>query len=98
LKIRLLTLALDDLDAGRRFYERQQAELGDYFLDSLFSDIDSLLLYAGIHQKIFGYYRTLSQRFPYAIYYRIEDKEIQVWRILDCRQNPATTAKRLRDN
>lgn len=55
MKIRLLTLALDDLDAGRRFYEGQQAGLGDYFLDSLFSDIDSLLLYAGIHQKVFGY-------------------------------------------
>ncbi len=96
MKIRLLTLALDDLDAGRRFYERQQTGLGDYFLDSLFSDIDSLLLYAGIHRKIFGYYRTLSRRFPYAIYYRIEDKEIQVWRILDCRQNPASTAKQLR--
>jgi len=27
--IRLLSLALDDLDAGRRFYERQQAGLGD---------------------------------------------------------------------
>lgn len=35
MKIHLLTLALDDLDAGRRFYERQQAGLGDYFLDSL---------------------------------------------------------------
>ena len=96
MKIRLLSLALDDLDAGRRFYEKQQAGLGDYFLDSLFSDIDSLLLYAGIHQKVFGYYRTLSRRFPYAIYYRVEGEEVQVWRILDCRQNPATTFQRLK--
>lgn len=64
LNIRLLTLALDDLEAGCRFYERQKAGLGEYYLDSLFSDIDSLLLYAGIHQKVFGYYRTLSRRFP----------------------------------
>lgn len=97
MKIRLLTVAFDDLEAGRRFYERQQAGLGDYFLDSLFSDIDSLLLYAGIHRKLFGYHRTLSRRFPYAIYYRVEGEEIQVWRILDCRQNPASTVKRLRD-
>ncbi len=96
MKIRLLSLALDDLDAGRRFYEKQQAGLGDYFLDSLFSDIDSLLLYAGIHQKVFGYYRTLSRRFPYAIYYRVEGEEVQVWRILDCRQNPAATVQRLK--
>lgn len=96
MRIRLLSLAFDDLDAGRRFYERQQAGLGDYFLDSLFSDIDSLLLYAGIHQKVFGYHRTLSRRFPYAIYYRVEGDEIQVWRILDCRQNPASIKDRLK--
>ncbi len=89
-------MALDDLDAGRRFYEKQQAGLGDYFLDSLFSDIDSLLLYAGIHQKVFGYHRTLSRRFPYAIYYRVEGEDIQVWRVLDCRQNPALITERLK--
>jgi len=96
LKIRLLSIAVDDIESGRRFYEGQQAGLGDYFLDSLFSDIDSLLLYAGIHQKVFGYYRTLSRRFPYAIYYRVEQEEIQVWRVLVCRQNPASIAKRLK--
>ncbi|WP_310450201.1 type II toxin-antitoxin system RelE/ParE family toxin [Sulfuritalea sp.] len=96
MKIRLLSVALDDLDAGRRFYEKQQAGLGDYFLDSLFSDIDSLLLYAGIHQKVFGYHRTLSRRFPYAIYYRVEGEDIQVWRVLDCRQNPALITERLK--
>ena len=95
MRIRLLSIAVDDIESVRRFYERQQAGLGDYFLDSLFSDIDSLLLYAGIHQKVFGYYRTLSRRFPYAIYYRIEEEEIQVWRVLDCRQNPASIVDRL---
>lgn len=95
MRIRLLSIAVDDIESGRRFYERQQAGLGDYFLDSLFSDIDSLLLYAGIHQKVFGYYRTLSRRFPYAIYYRVAGEEIHVWRVLDCRQNPASIADRL---
>lgn len=95
MNIRLLTLALDDLEAGRRFYERQQAGLGDYFINSLFSDIDSLLLYAGIHQTVFGYHRTLSLRFPYAIYYLLEGSEVQIWRVLDCRQNPASIAERL---
>jgi plasmid stabilization system protein ParE len=95
LRIHLLSLALRDIEAGRRFYEIQQAGLGDYFLDSLFSDIDSLLLYAGIHQKVFGYHRMLSRRFPYAIYYKVEGDDIQVWRVLDCRQNPAKTRNAL---
>lgn len=96
--IRLLSLALDDLDAGRRFYERQQAGLGGYFLDSLYSDIESLLLYAGVHAKVLGCYRALSRRFPYAIYYRLEGEEIQVWRVLDCRQRPSTTRCQLRSD
>ena len=88
MNIRILTLAIDDLERGRSFYERQQHGLGDYFLDTLFSDIDSLLLHAGVHRKVFGYFRALSDRFPYAIYYRVDDEEICIWRVLDCRQNP----------
>jgi hypothetical protein len=47
-KVKILPTALEDLDRGRRFYARQRKSLGDYFLDALFSDIDSLELYAGI--------------------------------------------------
>jgi len=92
MKIEILDIALGDLRDGQQFYERQQEGLGAYFLDSLFSDIDALLLYAGIHQQFSGYYRTLSKRFPYAIYYRVCDETIQVWRVLDCRQKPSRIA------
>ena len=87
-KIRILSLALDDLRQGRAFYEQQQPDIGDYFLDSLFSDVDALLIHAGVHEQHFGYYRALSKRFPYAIYYRLTEDEIQVWRVLDCRSHP----------
>lgn len=92
MKIEILDIALGDLQDGQQFYERQQEGLGTYFLDSLFSDIDALLLYAGIHQQFSGYYRALSKRFPYAIYYRVSDETIQVWRVLDCRQKPSRIA------
>jgi hypothetical protein len=89
MNIRILSSAYNDLMAGRRFYERQIEGLGEYFFDSLFSDIDSLMLYGGIHQKVHGYHRLLSKRFPYAIYYKMDDREnIVVWRVLDCRQAP----------
>lgn len=92
MKIEILDIAMGDLQNGQQFYERQQEGLGAYFLDSLFSDIDALLLYAGIHQQFSGYYRALSKRFPYAIYYRVCDETIQVWRVLDCRQKPSCIA------
>lgn len=69
--------------------------MGEYFFDSLFSDIDSLILYAGIHQKVFGYHRMLSKRFPYAIYYQVEKETALVWRVLDLRQDPEKTRQTL---
>lgn len=38
---------------------RQGKSVGDYFLDSLFSDIDSLELYAGVHIKVFDFHRLI---------------------------------------
>lgn len=96
MKIRVLSLAIQDIESGQRFYEQQQDGLGIYFLDALFSDIDSLLLYGGVHQQFFGYYRTLSKRFPYAIYYKLNDGFIDVWRVLDCRHKPSRIAQALK--
>ena len=89
MKIKLLSSAMEDLYEGRLFYEKQGEGLGEYFFDSLFSDIDSLTLYGGIHPQFFGYHRMLSKRFPYAIYYRMEEESmVVVWRVLDLRRNP----------
>ncbi len=56
----ILDEAQEDLIDGFRFYEKQESGLGDYFLDSLFSDIDSLQIYAAIHPRLFGCHRLLS--------------------------------------
>ena|SRR5437870_13529064 len=88
--------ARDDLADGFEFYEGQQEGLGNYFLESLFSDIESLRLYAGIHRKVFGYHRLLSKRFPYAVYYWTEQQTVFVRGVLDCRRNPRWTRKKLK--
>jgi len=93
--IEILDEAQEDLIKGFHFYEDRKPKLGSYFLDSLFSDIDSLLVYAGIHQTTFGYHRCLSKRFPFAIYYNIEGDMIRIHAVLDCRQNPSQTTSRL---
>jgi hypothetical protein len=46
MRVQILGEAEHDLVEGYRFYESQVAGLGDYFLDSLFSDIDSLQFHA----------------------------------------------------
>ncbi len=76
MKVRILRSALEGLASGRRFYDRQGKAVGDYFFDSLFSDIGSLSLYGGIHRTCYGFHRSLARRFPYAIYYRIIPNEV----------------------
>lgn len=95
MKIRILESASQDLIDGFHFYEKQSVGLGGYFIDTLFSDIDSLQIYAGIHPIYFSYHRMLSKRFPFAIYYKISDNEALVYAILDCRRNPAWIKKQL---
>jgi hypothetical protein len=81
---------------GFHFYEDQSPGLGSYFLDSLFADIDSLLLYAGIHRIVYGSHRCIAGRFPYAIYYRVEGEVVRVRAVIDCRRDPAWIRRRLR--
>ena len=82
MKIQISESTYNDLGEGYLFYESQREGLGSYFQESLFSDIDSLKLYAGIHFKHFGRYRLLSKRFPYAIYYTIQSDVIIISAVL----------------
>jgi plasmid stabilization system protein ParE len=96
MKIQIRPSALEDLAKGRWFYDSQELGIGAYFFDSVFSDIDSLTLYGGIHPKIIGYHRMLTKRFPYAIYYELSSNEIViVWRVLDLRQDPESIRRKL---
>jgi hypothetical protein len=95
MKVQILSEALQDLVDGYRFYESQVTELGDYFLDSVFSDIDSLQFYAGIHALHLGHNRLLSRRFPFAVYYRVENDIARVYAVLDCRRDPSWIRDRL---
>ena len=69
--------------------------IGQYFLDSLFADIDSLMLYGGVHQNVRGYFRMIAKRFPFAIYYKVEGRAVKVLRVLDCRRSPSWIKKEL---
>lgn len=95
MRIEILDEAQQDLIEGFRFYEKQEFGVGSYFLDCLFSDIDSLILFAGIHQIVYGYHRCLSKRFPFAIYYDVVGELVRVHAVLDCRRNPSWIRRRL---
>ena len=95
MKIQITEDAEFDLADGFWFYEHQTPGLGDYFRSSLIADIDSLAFYAGIHEQAFGYHRSLSKRFPFAIYYQVNNEILTVVAVLDCRRRPSWIRRRL---
>ncbi len=96
MKIEVLDQAELDLIEGFYFYEDQETGLGAYFLSSLYSDIDSLRLYTGIHLKPYkNHHRLLSKRFPFAVYYKVEGNTTLVHAVVDCRRDPAWIRRKI---
>lgn len=93
--IKLLPAAEQDLIKAQEFYAKQQPELGQYCLDSLFLDLERLKFFAGIHPKIHSYQRMLASSFPFSIYYQLTQSLVIVVAILDNRSNPKKTLSRL---
>lgn len=96
MEVRLQQLALRDLKAGVRFYDKQEAGLGRYFATTMWTEINALAHTAGIHARIEGgFHRYVSHVFPYAVYYRVEAELVRVYAVYDCRRNPAKLRRRL---
>ena len=91
----LTDLSQEDIYSSQEFYEEQSPNLGVYFYDSIIVDLDALKFYAGIHQKYFGFYRMITKRFPYAIYYDIKDELVIVHAVLHTRRDLSFIEKRL---
>ena len=50
-EIVVLAEVAGDLNEARAFYDQQGSGIGDYFWDSLVSDLESLKIYAGVHPR-----------------------------------------------
>lgn len=87
-KIVVLSDVAQDLNNGKGFYDHKEPGVGDYFWDSLMADIKSLVIYGGVHPIKNGYYRMPSKRFPYSIYYSIEEEIAYVFAVLPMRKDP----------
>jgi len=91
----VLADAAEDIESARNFYEEQEPGVGEYCVDSLLTDIESLSRFSGIHPLHFKFHRMLAGRFPFGIYYREYGEETQVYAVLDLRRNPNWIRKEL---
>jgi len=85
----------NDLDSGKDFYDGREFGVGDYFWDSLIADIESLIIFAGVHKKVFDFHCMYAKRFPCAIYYFIQNEIAYVVAVLPIRRNPTCVKSKL---
>lgn len=94
-EVKLTDEAIADIDAATLFYEKLTPGLGQYFFDSITTDLEALEFFGGIHQQRLGYHCCPSKRFPFLIYYALSDEEVSVIAILDTRIDPSDSVERL---
>jgi hypothetical protein len=98
MRLQILDLARDDLIAGFHYYEDKEEGLGRYFLVNLYSDIESLkgFRWRSSH-RVSWLRRALSKRFPFAIYYTLEEDTVRIRAVVDCRKRPSWIQRHLRE-
>ena len=90
MRLRYTGKAKGDLDIAFEWYEDQRRGLGFEFLDCAEAAIETILQMPKLYPKQHGpFRRALVRRFPFSIFYAIEEKEIVVHAIFDNRQDPA---------
>ena len=79
----------DDLELAFSWYERQRRGLGFDFLDCVESAIQNISTYPEMYQIRYRDFRGCPiRRFPFSIFYTIEQNEIVVHSVFDNRQDP----------
>lgn len=95
MRVKLKEEAQEDLLAGSNFYRERNPSTGDYFLHSVQADIEELAWQGGIHATANGYHLKRAHRFPFGIYYVIDNGVVEVVAVLDLRGHPQALRRRL---
>ena len=86
-----------DIEAAFEWYERERPGLGLEFLNELRAAygriVDGPLKYPQLRSNI---RRALLKRFPYAVFFAVEDEIIVVLAVLHTSRDPAEWQRRLR--
>lgn len=86
-----------DIEAAFRWYENEQTGLGLEFLDELRAAYDRIVDGPFKYLQLRSYMRrALLKRFPYAVYFVVEDEIIVVLAVLHTSRDPAEWQRRSR--
>ena len=81
--------ALTEIDFAILWYEEQRRNLGAHFLDCVETAVQNISKNPKMYQKKYSDFRGCPiRRFPFSIFYTIEDFEIIIHSVFDNRQDP----------
>lgn len=81
--------AQKDIEEAFVGYENKRRGLGFEFLDCIEVAIKNIIRFPEIYQKAHSQFRrAVIRRFPYSVFYTIENSIIIVHSVFACRQNP----------
>lgn len=89
MKLRYTERAKNDIELALEWYEKQRHGLGFEFLDCIGIALKEIIAIPEMYQLCYSNFRrNVIRRFPFSIFYTIEDNEIVVHSVFDNRQNP----------
>ena len=89
MKLSYTDKAVEDLELAFSWHERQRRGLGYDFMDCVEVAMHNIIRFPELYQKKYSHFRACTiRRFPFSIYYTIENEEIIVHAIFGNRQNP----------
>lgn len=89
MKLRYTDRAKNDVELALEWYEKQRHGLGFEFLDCIEIALKEIITFPQMYQLCYSNYRrNVIRRFPFSIFYTIEDNEIVIHSVFDNRQNP----------
>ncbi|HZX48531.1 MAG TPA: type II toxin-antitoxin system RelE/ParE family toxin [Nitrospirota bacterium] len=96
--LRFLPEVEEDIIGGYVWYEAKSPGLGEDFLRMFYAGASEIQWNPFLYPKVYNEFRRrLLRRFPYAIYFMIEDEYIIVFGFFHCARNPSTIKKKLHD-
>ena len=89
MKILYTDRSKDDIELSFAWYERQRKGLGFEFLDSIEASLENIINNPEMYQIRYSCFRGCPiRRFPFLIFYSIEDNVIVVHSVFYNRQDP----------
>jgi plasmid stabilization system protein ParE len=87
--------ARDDIEQAAAWYERQRAGLGEDFLNEVLDAFERIAeaprTYAVLHRDT---RRAVVHRFPFGVFYRIEEEAVVVFAVLHGSRDPRAWQQR----